>query len=48
MVRHFGSYNATYGSIGAMIILLTWMYLTSFLVLLGAEINAVTGERDTS
>ena len=46
-VRHFGSYNATYGSIGAMIILLTWMYLTAFLVLLGAEINAVAGERET-
>ena len=46
-VRHFGSYNATYGSIGAVIILLTWMYLTSFFVLLGAEINAVAGERET-
>jgi len=46
-VRHFGSYNATYGSIGAMIILLTWMYLTAFFVLLGAEINAVAGERET-
>jgi membrane protein len=46
-VRHFGSYNATYGSIGAVIILLTWMYLTSFFVLLGAEVNAVAGERET-
>jgi membrane protein len=46
-VRHFGSYNATYGSIGAVIILLTWMYLTSFFVLLGAEINAMAGERET-
>ncbi len=46
-VRHFGSYNATYGSIGAMIILLTWMYLTAFFVLLGAEVNAVVGERET-
>jgi membrane protein len=46
-VRHFGSYNATYGGIGAVIILLTWMYLTSFFVLLGAEINAVAGERET-
>jgi membrane protein len=43
-VRHFGAYNATYGSIGAMIILLTWMYLTAFFALLGAEINAMTGE----
>jgi len=46
-VRHFGAYNATYGSIGAVIILLTWMYLTAFFVLLGAEINAVAGERET-
>jgi membrane protein len=43
-VRHFGSYNATYGSIGAFIILLTWMYLSAFFVLLGAEINVVTGQ----
>jgi membrane protein len=46
-VRHFGSYNATYGSIGAVIILLTWMYLTAFFALLGAEINAAAGERET-
>ena len=43
-VRHFGSYNATYGSIGAVIILLSWMYMTAFFILLGAEINVVTGE----
>ncbi len=47
-VRHFGSYNATYGSLGAMIILLTWMYLTAFFVLIGAEINAALGERETT
>ena len=45
-VRHFGSYNATYGSIGAVIILLTWMYLTAFFILLGAEVNvAASGRR---
>jgi membrane protein len=43
-VRHFGSYNATYGSLGAVIILLTWMYLSAFFILLGAEINVVTGQ----
>jgi len=43
-VTHFGSYNVMYGSIGAVIILLTWMYLTSFFILLGAEINMVAGE----
>jgi membrane protein len=43
-VRHFGSYNATYGGIGAVIILLTWLYLTAFFILLGAEINVAAGE----
>jgi membrane protein len=39
-VNNFGSYNATYGSIGAVIVLLTWMYVSGFLVLVGGEINA--------
>lgn len=43
-VSHFGRYNVMYGGIGAVVILLTWMYLTSFFILLGAEINAVAGE----
>jgi membrane protein len=43
-VSNFGRYNVMYGGIGAVLILLTWMYLTSFFILLGAEINAVSGE----
>jgi membrane protein len=39
-VNNFGSYNTTYGSIGAVIVLLTWMYLTGFFILVGGEINA--------
>jgi membrane protein len=39
-VNHFGSYNATYGSIGAVIVLLTWMYVSGLFVLIGGEINA--------
>ena len=39
-VNNFGSYNATYGSIGAVIVLLTWMYVSGFFVLVGGEINA--------
>ena len=39
-VNSFGSYNKTYGSIGAVIVLLVWMYVSAFLVLLGGEINA--------
>ena len=38
-VSNFANYNATYGSLGAVIVLLTWLYLSSVLVLLGAEIN---------
>jgi membrane protein len=39
-VRNFGNYNATYGSLGAVIILLFWLWLSAFIVLLGAELNS--------
>lgn len=38
-VYHFGSYNRTYGSLGALLVFLTWLWLSAFVVLLGAEIN---------
>lgn len=39
-VGNFASYNKTYGSMGAVVILLTWFLLTAYCILLGGEINA--------
>jgi membrane protein len=39
-VDHFGSYNKTYGSLGAVIGFMTWIWISSIVVLAGAELNA--------
>jgi membrane protein len=39
-VDNFGSYNKTWGSLSAVIVMLTWLWLTSLALLFGAEINA--------
>ena len=44
-VDHFANFNATYGSLGAIIVLMFWLYLTSVSVLIGAEINAELQKR---
>ena len=40
-VTNFGNYNVIYGPLGAAIALLVWLYIISFIVLLGAEFNAL-------
>jgi membrane protein len=45
-VNFFGNYNKTYGAVAGVIVLMLWLYLTSYIVLLGAEINAES-ERQT-
>jgi len=40
-VTNFGKYEATYGALGGVIVMLMWMWISSQVLLLGAEINAV-------
>ena len=50
-VANFGSYNETYGSLGAVIGFMTWMWLSAIVVLVGAEVSAETEHqtaRDTT
>jgi membrane protein len=44
-VANFGKYDATYGSLGAVIVLLVWMWISSQVLLLGAEINSFLEHR---
>lgn len=39
-VSNFGNYTKTYGSLGGVIVLLTWLYISSIIVVLGGEVNA--------
>lgn len=42
-LANFGSYNRVYGSLGAVVALLMWFYLSAYAVLLGAALNSVLG-----
>lgn len=44
-VSNFGSYNATYGTLGGVVVLMLWLYMTSYIMLAGAEVNAVLQSR---
>ena len=50
-VDNFGSYGETYGSLAGVVVLLLWLWITNYLVLLGAEMNAESEQqtaRDTT
>lgn len=42
-VSHFGNYQAVYGSLGAIIVLLMWLFAAGWVILVGAEINDLRG-----
>lgn len=46
-VNNFGNYSRFYGSLGAVFIFMTWMFLTSFILILGGEVNAVLIDKDS-
>ena len=47
-VENFGKYSIIYGALGTVIVLLIWLYMTSYLLILGAEFNAVLAQSGES
>ena len=44
-VDHYSSYGQTYGALAAVVVVMLWLYLTAYIVLMGAEINAEAERR---
>ncbi|WP_283710491.1 YihY/virulence factor BrkB family protein [Pseudoalteromonas prydzensis] len=44
-VSQFASYNETYGSLGGVVIMLMWLYISAYIIILGAAINASTEQQ---
>lgn len=44
-VSRFSSYNETYGSLGGVVIMLMWLYISAYIVILGASTNAATEQQ---
>ena len=44
-VAHFGNYDRTYGTLATVVVLVTWMYLSAYVFLLGAELNCAIEKR---
>ncbi|WP_347862842.1 YihY/virulence factor BrkB family protein [Salimicrobium sp. PL1-032A] len=47
-ISNFGNYSATYGSLGGIIILMLWFFLTGVILMIGAEINVITSKHKQS
>jgi membrane protein len=45
--RHFANFNKTYGTLGAAVALMTWLYWTGFAMLVGAELNAELAKKSS-
>ncbi|WP_083676037.1 YihY/virulence factor BrkB family protein [Paenibacillus sp. FSL H8-0548] len=45
-MNSFGNYSKTYGSLGGMIILLIWLYISAIIIILGGEINATLAAKN--